>query len=83
VHITAARQDPNWVFTVQDNGIGIESQFKEQVFGLFSRLHNNERYAGTGIGLAICQRIVDRYHGRIWVDSEPGRGSAFHFALPS
>jgi PAS domain S-box-containing protein len=83
VHITADRQDGSWLFTVRDNGIGIKPEFKEQIFGLFSRLHNDDGYAGTGIGLALCQRIVERYHGRIWVDSEPGRGSAFHFVLPA
>ena len=82
VHIGAERQDGNWVFTVSDNGIGIPPEFKEQIFGLFTRLHNADRYAGTGIGLAICQRIVERYHGRIWVESEPGRGSEFRFTLP-
>jgi PAS domain S-box-containing protein len=82
VHIGAERQDGYWVFTVRDNGIGIPPEFKEQIFGLFSRLHNADRYAGTGIGLAICQRIVERYHGRIWVESEPGRGSDFRFTLP-
>jgi PAS domain S-box-containing protein len=83
VDVTADRQDGSWLFTVRDNGIGIKAEFKEQIFGLFSRLHNDDRYAGTGIGLAICQRIVERYHGRIWVESEPGRGSAFHFVLPA
>ncbi len=82
VHIGAERQDGHWVFTVRDNGIGIQPEFKEQIFGLFTRLHNADRYAGTGIGLAICQRIVERYHGRIWVESEPGRGSEFRFTLP-
>src|SRR5579871_3139535 len=83
VHIGAERQDGYWVFTVRDNGIGIQPEFKEQIFGLFSRLHNADRHAGTGIGLAICQRIVERYHGRIWVESEPGRGSEFRFTLPA
>ncbi len=82
VHIGAERQDGYWLFTVRDNGIGIPPEFKEQIFGLFTRLHNADRYAGTGIGLAICQRIVERYHGRIWVESEPGRGSQFRFTLP-
>ena len=82
VHIGAERHDGFWIFTVRDNGIGIHPEFKEQIFGLFSRLHNNDHYAGTGIGLAICQRILERYHGRIWVESEPGRGSEFRFALP-
>jgi len=82
VHIGAERQDGCWVFTVRDNGIGIQPEFREQIFGLFSRLHNADRYPGTGIGLAICQRIVERYHGRIWVESGPGCGSAFRFTLP-
>jgi PAS domain S-box-containing protein len=82
VHLSAQPADGCWVFTVRDNGIGIAPEFQEQIFGLFTRLHNTERYDGTGIGLAICQRIVERYYGRIWVDSDPGRGSAFHFTLP-
>jgi len=82
VHIGAEREHGYWLFTVRDNGIGIQPEFKEQIFGLFSRLHNADRYDGTGIGLAICQRIVERYHGRIWVESEPGSGSEFYFTLP-
>jgi PAS domain S-box-containing protein len=82
VHIGAERQNANWIFSVVDNGIGIDPEFRENIFGLFKRLHNNNEYAGTGIGLAICQRIVDRYHGRLWVESEPGRGSSFRFTLP-
>jgi light-regulated signal transduction histidine kinase (bacteriophytochrome) len=82
VHIAAERRNERWLFTVTDNGIGIDPKYKENIFGLFKRLHANDEYSGTGIGLAICLRIVDRYHGRIWVESEPGRGSAFHFDLP-
>jgi PAS domain S-box-containing protein len=82
IHIGAERLDGQWVFTVRDNGIGIQPEFREQIFGLFSRLHNTDRYDGTGIGLAICQRIIERYHGRIWVESEPGCGSEFRFTLP-
>lgn len=82
VHVTALRQHGNWLFSVIDNGIGIESEFKERIFGLFKRLHTGDEYAGTGIGLALCQRIVERHHGRIWVESEPGGGSIFHFSLP-
>jgi PAS domain S-box-containing protein len=82
VHITAERHDGNWIFAVSDNGIGIEPKYRERIFGLFKRLHSNDQYSGTGIGLAICQRIVDRYHGRIWVESEPGQGSTFRFTLP-
>jgi light-regulated signal transduction histidine kinase (bacteriophytochrome) len=83
VHISAERRDASWIFMVRDNGIGIEPQYKEQIFGLFTRLHTTDRYTGTGIGLAICQRIVERYHGRIWVESEPGRGSDFRFSFPA
>jgi PAS domain S-box-containing protein len=82
IHVTASQQGPSWLFSVSDNGIGIAPEFKEKIFGLFKRLHTNEEYPGTGIGLAICQRIIDRYHGRIWVDSEVGHGSAFRFSIP-
>jgi PAS domain S-box-containing protein len=82
VHITAEYQTSQWLFSVIDNGIGIDPAYKEKIFGLFKRLHTNDKYPGTGLGLAICQRIVDRYHGRIWVDSEPGKGSAFRFTIP-
>lgn len=81
VHVEAGRQDGNWIFTVTDNGIGIDPAYKETIFGLFKRLHTADEYPGTGIGLALCQRIVDRYHGRIWVESEFEQGSTFRFTL--
>jgi PAS domain S-box-containing protein len=81
IQISAEPQVDSWVLTIRDNGIGIEPEYKERIFGLFERLYNSDQYAGTGIGLAICQRIVERYRGRIWVESEPGRGSAFSFSL--
>jgi light-regulated signal transduction histidine kinase (bacteriophytochrome) len=82
VHIGAEHRDGLWSISVTDNGIGIEPQYKERIFGLFKRLHTGDEYSGTGIGLAICQRIVERYRGRIWVESEPGQGSIFRFTLP-
>ncbi|HLJ48531.1 MAG TPA: PAS domain S-box protein [Bryobacteraceae bacterium] len=82
IRVTAEERGRYWVFSVSDNGIGIEPQYKERIFGLFKRLHNGDEYSGTGIGLAICQRIVERYHGHIWVESELGRGSTFFFTFP-
>jgi light-regulated signal transduction histidine kinase (bacteriophytochrome) len=82
LHIGAERKNGSYIVSVRDNGIGIQPEYKEKIFGLFTRLHGAGSYAGTGIGLAICQRIVERYHGRIWVESEPGKGSDFRFTIP-
>lgn len=81
VHVSVERQKDGWEFAVSDNGIGINPQYKERIFGLFKRLHTGDEYSGTGIGLAICQRIVERYQGRIWVESRQGHGSTFRFTL--
>ena len=82
IRLWAEPSEAGWIISVRDNGIGIEPEYAQQVFGIFKRLHG-QKYPGTGIGLAICQRIVERYGGRIWVDSQAGAGSVFRFTLPA
>ncbi len=83
IHISAKASGEEWIISIEDNGIGIEPQFLDRIFTIFERLHSYADFPGTGIGLALCKKIVERHGGRIWVTSEAGKGSAFSFSLPA
>jgi PAS domain S-box-containing protein len=83
VHIAVEPRQQAWQFAIRDNGIGVEPEYAKQIFLIFQRLHSREAYPGTGIGLAICQKIVERHCGQIWVESESGKGATFYFTLPA
>jgi len=82
IEISARESGGNWIFTIADNGIGVPALYSESIFGIFQRLHTANKYTGTGMGLAICKRIVERYRGQIWVEPESGDGARFSFSIP-
>lgn len=82
IKITALEKEAEWEFVVCDNGVGFDPQYAKRIFQIFQRLHTSREYPGTGIGLAICKKIIEHHGGRIWVETEPGHGSSFYFTLP-
>ena len=83
ININLSEQGKNWLFKITDNGIGIDEKFKDKIFMIFKRLHNKNEFEGSGMGLAICQKIVEQHGGEIWFNSIPGKGTSFFFTIPS
>ena len=82
IHVGVEDTKKDWLFSVKDNGIGIDQQYADKIFVIFQRLHNKKEYSGNGIGLSITKKIIDRYKGKIWVESTPEEGSTFKFTIP-
>ncbi len=82
IHISTEEKNDKWIFSVSDNGIGFDPKYSERIFTIFQRLHDRKTYPGTGIGLAICKKIIEYHKGHIWVTSQPGQGSVFYFSIP-
>jgi signal transduction histidine kinase/HAMP domain-containing protein len=83
IHLSVKQEGGEWVISIRDNGIGFDQKYAEQIFQVFKRMHSQEKYPGTGIGLAICKKIVERHGGRIWAESQPGQGATFYFTIPA